>query len=169
MRSPPCCFLWDASNVLRRLYFKIQHDATGRRVITGRGLSAENSGKKSRAKADDRPKQHVLDPRMLPAPHQPVIARNRVRGDDEDGGGNQRRHAGIETCDQTERSDDFHHRSEDDEETRRPKAYFVKEDRGTIDVAELGNGMREEEKSAGHANGSSRVDCQIGKKDAHEF
>jgi hypothetical protein len=52
---------------------------------------------------------------------------------------------------------------------RRPKAYFVKEDRGAIHVAELGNGMWQEEKSASHANGSSRVDCQIGKNDAHEY
>jgi hypothetical protein len=29
--------------------------------------------------------------------------------------------------------------------------------------------MWQEEKSASHANGSSRVDCQIGKNDAHEY
>lgn len=98
-----------------------------------------------------------------------MTACDRVRGNDENGRGNERRYARIETGSKAKSSDDLHRSGEDHEETRRSKAYFVKEDRGAIDVAELGNGMWQQEKSACHANGSSRVDCQIGKNDAHEY
>lgn len=98
-----------------------------------------------------------------------MTACDRVRGNDENGRGNERRYAGIETGSKAKSSDDLHRSGEDHEETRRSKAYFVKEDRGAIDVAELGNGMGQQEKSACHANGSSRVDCQIGKNHAHEY
>jgi hypothetical protein len=132
-------------------------------------VPGQKSRKKSCAKADDRPKQHVLDPRMLPTPHQPVIACDRVRGNNENGRGNKRRYARIEAAGKAKSSHDLHRGGEDYEETRRSKAYFVKEDRGAIHVAELGQGMWQKKKSACHANGSSRVDCQIGKNDAHEY
>src|SRR6202051_5057967 len=47
-------------------------------------------GEKSNAKADDCPKQHVFDARMLPAPHQRVYAGNGVSRDDENACGNHR-------------------------------------------------------------------------------
>ena len=94
---------------------------------------------------------------MLPTPHQSVSACNRVRGNDKDGRGNQRRHARIETRDKAKSSGDFHRGREDYEETRRSKADFIKKDRCAIDVAELGDRVGQEEKSTGHANGSSRV------------
>jgi hypothetical protein len=101
--------------------------------------------------------QHVLDARMLPAPHQGMRASYCVGCADQDDRGEERGHAGVEAGDEPDCCSDLQRNGQENEKTRRSKAHLVEQQGGASDVAELGNCVGYEKQAANDSNRSFRV------------